>query len=233
MKKNGLKFDICIVDDLDRTQETAKIICGIIGCKHIITDKRARPLDVGDFTGKSKDEYPLDEYIKHRDKQIPGGESLNGFDKRQDGLFENIFRTVEKTGKVLLFIGHGSNVSYLSNKVKKGGEKVGYEGLVNPGGVLVFTDHGFFPLLNEREGTQIQRPYSDGTALSGFVTDEENHPPRECWNCRNYVYTPLGSECNNSLVKIDPELAVRKVDNGNIAVGERDCCNNFRNKVAS
>ncbi len=235
LQRQGLKFDIAIVDDLGRTQETAKIVCGILGIKHIITDTRARPLNVGDYTGKSKAEHPLEEFIANRAKKIPGGEALNGFDKREQSLFDNIFETVEKTGKLILFFGHGSNMSYLANSVRRFRKQpeVGYEGVTNPGGVAMFSDKGLFPLLNAREGSQIQRPFKDGTALTGFVTAEENRPPRACWNCSSFVQTATGGECQHPLVKIDPELAVRKADNGNIAVGDRDCCDSFRNKVAS
>jgi broad specificity phosphatase PhoE len=230
-----LQFEVAIVDDLDRTQETAKIVCGIIGTQHIITDKRARPLNVGDFTGKSKEKFPLESFIKDKNKVIPGGESINQFNKRQGGLFDNILETIEKTGKKLLFFGHGSNTSYLANAVRlnKNLPEVGYEGLVNPGGILQFTNVGIFPLTNKREGSVVEMPFKDGTLLAGFVDEKDNRPPRECWNCRNFVNQPTGGECNHSLVKIDPELQVRKVDNGNIAVGDRDCCDNFRNKVAS
>ena len=97
----------------------------------------------------------------------------------------------------------------------------------------MFSNMGLFPLTNKREGSAVEMPYSDGTLLSGFVTSEENKPPRSCWNCRNFVSGPTGGECNHPLVKIDPQLLVRKVDNGNIAVSDDSCCNSFRNKIAS
>jgi hypothetical protein len=133
----------------------------------------------------------------------------------------------------ILIVGHGSTVSFLNNHMTETTKEVGYEGLTEPGGVLVFTANGIIPLLKKRKPTH--NPYKDGTDVSGFVKDEENKPPRECWNCRNFQRDPqtyLG-ECTHLLVRIDPQLQSRKQTNDTIAVGDRDCCDNFRNKIST
>ena len=234
LKNTGLKFSIILTDDLDRTGETAEIVATILGIKpeNIIRDKRLRPLNMGEWTGKKKDEHPLGEFMKDKSKKIPGGESLNMLNKRQSSVFGDVMEMIAKTHALPLVIGHGTNAGYLhSHFNQKDKAEVGYEGLTHPGGVSVFTKDGVTPVFKKREGSP--QLYQDGTEVSGFVTDEQNRPPRECWNCRWARQFPAGLECANPLVQIDPQLQDRKQDNGNIAVGERDCCNSFQNKIGT
>lgn len=220
----GIKFPLIIVDDLARTQESAQIIGDILGISEIVTDKRLLPLNMGDLTGKSKEKYPLDDYLKHPKKMIPGGESLDTFNNRQAKVFSDILEAVAQIHKPILVVGHGSNASYLYHKVNKGGSEVGYEGMTKPGGVMAFTKDGLAAIFKKREGTP--QLYSDGTNLSGFVTDEENKPPRICSACK---WIKEGN-CTNPLVMIDPELKSRRNEDGAIKVGPKDCCNSFQNK---
>ena len=231
LKNVGYDIPLILCDDLDRTQETAHIVADILGIKEIETVPELKPLNVGDFTGKSKKDHPIEPYLKNPSIKVPGGESHNEFDVRMKKVFGDVLDLILKIKKPILVIVHGSNVSFLNNHLTQTPDEVGYEGLVNPSGVLVFTSKGIIPLTKKRDAHK--SPYKDGTALSGFVTDEENKPPRECWNCRNFQRDPqtyLG-ECTHLLVRIDPELQHRKQDNGTIAVGEKDCCDNFRNAI--
>lgn len=234
LKRAGIKIPFILSDDLDRTKETAKIVAEILGLKDddILLDKRLRPIDVGDFTGKSKETYPLTEYLADESKKIPGGESLGEFNKRQAKVFGDVAEAVQKAGQPFLIIGHGSNISYLHNHFNKKEKAVGYEGLVDPAGIVLFTKSGVTALKNLR-GLSASNPLKDGTALSGFVTDEESRPPRSCWNCRNYVVVAKQGACTHILVQIDPQLQDRKQADGTVAVGEQDCCDNFRNAVKS
>jgi len=230
----GLRFPLILTDDLDRTVETATIIAGILGIKpeNIVQDKRLRPLDMGDWTGKSKDAHPLDAYMKDKSKKIPGGESLNILNKRQSLVFADILETIAKIHSPVLVIGHGTNAGYLHTHFnKKDSKEVGYEGLTHPGGCSVFTKDGITPIFKKREGSP--QLYKDGTEVSGFVTSSENAPPRECWNCRWSQQSLPGLECTHPLVKIDPKTQGLKQTNGNIAVGERYCCDGFQNKIST
>lgn len=229
------EYPIIIADDLDRTQESAKILQSILGIEDIETVPALRPLNVGDFTQKSKEKYPLEEYLKDKNRVIPGGESVNQFSKRQAKFFAELLDKIADVQKLNpkatpVLVGHGSNVSFLNNHMSKTSKEVGYEGLTKPGGVLVFSSEGIAP-LTKKKGS-FHSPYADGTALSGFVTDEENRPPRECWNCRNFVRDVIGlGACTHTLVRIDPELKDQRQDDLTVAVKDRDCCNNFRNKI--
>lgn len=217
-------------DDLDRAVETREILADILGIQVRNTDRRLRPLNVGDYAGQNKDEYPLTQYMQNTNLRIPGGESLDMFNRRQAVVFDEISQIVEKLGKPILLVGHGSNVSFLYNHFNKSG-KIGYEGLVNPGGILVFTSAGVVPLTNKRES--VKTPLKDGTPLSGYVDSETNRPPRECWNCRNSAKDMAGYFCNHLVVKIDPELVSSRRTDGNVDVDERGCCDYFRNAVKS
>jgi len=120
----------------------------------------------------------------------------------------------------------------LHNAFNKSGGEVGYEGLVNPGGVLMFTSKGIEPLTQKR--SESPSLFKQGTATSGFVTSELNRPPRECWNCRWFSRNVLDlGACSNPLVRIDPKLVDRHQDDGSVAVGENDCCDAFANKIGS
>lgn len=234
LKNCGYKFPLILTDELDRTQETASIASSILDIREIETVPGLKPLNVGDWTGKSKIEHPVDPYLKHPEKKIPGGESHNEFDIRMAKVFSDILELIEEIKHPILIIAHGSTVSFLHNHMtKKAGEEVGYEGLVNPSGVLVFTEDGIIPLIKKR--TPVRNPYKDGTRVAGFVTEEENKPPRECWNCRysqKDIQTGLIS-CGNLMVRLDPELKEQRQTDGTVAVGERDCCDFFRNKIST
>lgn len=234
LKGMGYDFPMILCDDLDRTQETASIAASILGIKEIETVPGLKPLNVGDFTGKPKKDHPLDYYLKNADTPIPGGESHNQFDTRMKKVFGDVLDTIIETKQPLLLIGHGSTVSFLHNHMtRKPGEDVGYEGLVKPSGLLMFTKEGIIPLTKLKDA--FKNPYADGTALAGFVDEDENVPPRECWNCRNFTRDPQTNtgSCTHMIVRIDPELQSRRQTDGTVAVSDRDCCNYFRNKIST
>lgn len=232
IKKTGMEFPLLLSDDLNRSQESQRIVADILGIRELQVDKRLRPIDVGDFTGKDKDKYPLEEYFKSPSKKIPGGESVNIFNTRLAKVCADMNELVAQLKKPIVIIGHGSTISFLHNATSD--TQVGYEGLVHPGGVLAFYRSGIVPLFKQKYGEGDKAPHKDGTAVAGFVTDEENRPPRECWNCRNFGKEISGlGYCNHPLVVLDPQLQSRKQADGTIAVGDRDCCDNFRNKIST
>jgi 2,3-bisphosphoglycerate-dependent phosphoglycerate mutase len=227
LKRAGLEFPILITDDLPRAKETASILAEVLGIKAIESDRRARPLDVGDYTGKSKKKYPLDEYIKNQSKKIPGGESMKGFKKRAAEFHSDVFELIRKLKKPILKVDHGSTISFLNEIANQG--QSDYESLVKPGGVLVYTSQGFYPLLKMKVDEEDKQTWTDGTVISGFVTADENQPPRACFNCR-WVAKGVGDVlgCWHPLVQVDPQLQNRKQDDGSIAVAAWDCCNSFQ-----
>lgn len=69
---------------------------------------------------------------------------------------------------------------------------------------------------------------AQGTKASGFVTAEENKPPRECWNCIHYNLDVMA--CYNEDVMNDPEKKPIANDDGSIPAGYFDCSNYFRSR---
>lgn len=233
IKRAGLKFPLILCDDLLRAIETAKIASSILGIRTIEQDRRLRPLDVGEYTGKSKKQYPLDAYLENKNKKIPGGESMKQFNARLAKVSADILELVDKLKKPVLVIGHGSTASFWK-AVADGSSEAGYESIVQPGGVIAYTSLGVFPLFKQKYDEDEKPALADGTALTGFVTVEQNRPPRECWNCRSAergIASVLG--CWHPLVQIDPQLQDRRQDDGSVAVKDEECCNNFRNKIAT
>lgn len=145
-------IQIVIADALDRTIESAEIIGNRFGINRYEFLRGLHPLNMGDFTLKSKKEHPVDVYMKDPDKLIPGGESRKQFDQRQHDTFQAIMALVAEVdpGSIAI-IAHGSNVSYLHNEVFNPSESsVTYEGLVNPGGVIKATHTELKALTNLR-----------------------------------------------------------------------------------
>lgn len=181
-------IEIIIADSLDRTIETAEIIGNRLGIQKYEFLRGLHPLNMGDFTLKSKTENPVDPYMIDPDKRIPGGETRREFDERQKETFEAIKQVVSAVpGGNILVVGHGSNVSYLRNQMfSDGEEKVSYEGLVDPGGVLQVTQDGIRPLTNIRSKNKTEKKenidvridrltegQSEYMELSGAVKDAE------------------------------------------------------------
>lgn len=190
LKKIGVSSPIILSDDLSRSVESEKIIADILSIKEVEVDKRLRPLNVGDFTGKKKDDHPLDEYMKNMNKVIPGGESLNQFNKRLAKVFENILELVAQIGEPVLIIGHGSTLSFLNYVGNKA--EMGYEGLVYPGGVSVFTSKGITPLFSKK------LPDSEASKLDQslvlYMDGKEIGRPEgaRCADCRMFI---SGGKC--------------------------------------
>jgi len=220
LKGLGVDSPVIIADDLSRIQETAKIIADILGVKEIITDKRLRPVDVGDFTGKSKTAHPLDEFMEHPEKKIPGGESLNTFNKRQAKVFADITEAVTSVSKQLkrpvsfIVIGHGSNTSFLYHHVNKGGKEVGYEGMTEPGGILTFTKSGIEPIFKKRDKKDAERPRYPEDHVPGMVVPKGGSSCAKCeylgddkktctneyfikWNGSELIPAPIDEYCSD------------------------------------
>jgi broad specificity phosphatase PhoE len=168
-------IELIITDSLDRCLESAEILAHVLGVDRIVTVRGLHPLNMGDYTGKDKDKYPIEPFLKNPAKRIPGGETVNEFDQRQFAAFSGIMPIVDSlpTGHVLVE-GHGSTISFLHNRVfDKGEPVVGYEGLVDPGGLLAAERDGFTPLTRVRSG-KVARESADHAGymeLTGATKD--------------------------------------------------------------
>lgn len=231
-----MKIEYVISSDLSRTEESADIICEVLGLDEYHVDPLLRPLDTGDFAGKDKSENPIDEYLENSDKKFPNGESVIEFSARQQEFAKKIFGWIEngklKAGSVLC-VCHDDVIGYwLESQKKNPSDNYLNESpdAIKPGGVVLVTSGEILPIHGRNNGEVTW----DGTKLTGLVSDLENRPPRECWNCKYGNRDFLGIlGCTNSLVRIDPENMHLLQNDGSVAVGERWCCNYFTNKMTT
>jgi broad specificity phosphatase PhoE len=144
-----------ICSDLNRTVNTASIICTILGITEFETDRRLRPLNVGDFAGKDKKENPITKYLADKNLRFPGGETVNEFEARQHAFAEQIVSQIA-AGKIqpteLLVVAHVSNIMYWENVQSGRSDSDEYldesTDLVGPGGMVIVTDESVVPILN-------------------------------------------------------------------------------------
>lgn len=153
-KKVNAPLELIIMDTLDRVIESMELTAQTFGSGTIKFEmvRALHPLNMGDYTGKSKATYPVEPFLKDKDKVIPGGENVRGFDHREEKIFNLIYGIArDNPGGHLIVGAHGSNVAYLWNNVYHPGEELGYEGLVDPGGVIAVTEMGMYPLTRVRD----------------------------------------------------------------------------------
>jgi broad specificity phosphatase PhoE len=152
LKAVGANIQLVVSDSLDRVQETVERIAKSYPGAQLQFVRALHPLNMGDYTGKSKKEHPVEPFLKDKKKRIPGGETVEEFDQRQTGIFTKIFELTKDLPRASVLVGgHGSNVAYLYDEVFHPGEdSPGYEGLVEPGGLIAATPRGLVPLTRVR-----------------------------------------------------------------------------------
>lgn len=170
-------IEIIVTDSLDRCLESAEILAHVIGVDRIVSVRGLHPLNMGDYTGKSKEKYPVEPFIKDPKKRIPGGETLAEFNERQFAAFQGIMPLVDSLppGHVLVE-GHGSTISFLHNHIfEKGKPIVGYEGLVDPAGLIAAERDGLTPLTRVRDGKAARESadHAGYMELEGAVKDAD------------------------------------------------------------
>jgi len=144
LKGKGIKAIYC--SDLKRATETAAIVNKVLGLpRDPVPDERLRPWDVGDLSGKDKDENDdiLQDHIDHPKKVLPGGESLQHFCDRSQNVLDEYVEKAKKDGPILLVF-HTSNTVQLQNYCK-GSKATGRpesDECVTPGGIMKITDLG-------------------------------------------------------------------------------------------
>lgn len=145
------KIKHVFVSPLTRAQETATIICKKLGIEEYYIDDRLADLDVGDFTGKSEYENPIDEYLKDTSKKFPNGESIDDFDARQIDFGNYLVEQIEsglEAGSILI-VAHAPNIAFWNNIQNPDKQIAKEEELVRSGGIVLVTDEELFPLLGK------------------------------------------------------------------------------------
>lgn len=205
LKAIGAQIELVVADSLDRVQETIELLTKSFPEAQLQFVRSLHPLDMGDYIGKSKKDYPVEPFLKNTSKRIPGGETVDEFDARQNEIFSKIFPLARdlKGGRVLIG-GHGSNVAYLYNRVFHPGQSpVGYEGLVDPGGLIAATPGGLVPLTRSRN-KKGQKPgiIKEDSILPIYPPDHQvgMTVPEGGSNCKKCEYlADSQTDCKNKL----------------------------------
>jgi broad specificity phosphatase PhoE len=139
----GRKTGDIVSSELGRTQATANEIGKALG-KKVQLSKGLDSLDVGDVS-KIKDKDEADKVIHHHqdnpDEPIPGGESINHFDRRIEPELMKGIGTYYKTGLPSIFSIHHS-VQHTAGKIFNNDKD---SALTHPGGVVaVYKDSNGF-----------------------------------------------------------------------------------------
>jgi len=145
--------------DLERAMETAFIIANELGLDEPWSDFRLRPWNVGEFSGKNKDEHmdELMEYVDNPSWDVPGGESLDKFIDRIHEAIEYYIHEGRSEG-IKLLVTHTSDVIQLDNYVKgkSGHGRPEKDDTVEPGGIVKVSEKkgklSAEPVLREIKG---------------------------------------------------------------------------------
>lgn len=129
LKDKGIKS--IVTSSLVRHKQTAEILSKALGVP-VETDEGFRTLNVGDFTGKKRNEHAdrLQKYLDAPTVQIPGGETVNGFQERSNAAFARVRATEVPT----LIVTSRSNIYALLGAPTDKEVKV-----AEPGGVYELT----------------------------------------------------------------------------------------------
>lgn len=122
--------------DRKRAAETAKHIESWQRDDHkMVSMSRLRAWDLGDFAGKEKtaaNEKMVEDFVRHPDKRVPGGESLADFRKRVRPVFDAAEKAALKASAPPVFVAH-SSVLHEIGQMYNGGHQTA---LVEPGGIV-------------------------------------------------------------------------------------------------
>lgn len=140
--------------DLGRTQHTAQIISQYTGAD-VTPVHGLRPWNVGDLTGKpvEPNKKMVEDYQKHPDQPLPGGESYNTFLGRWRQSFSHIVQAASKLGRPVAAVTHTRNVNALEFDVKNTPTKL--DSMIPPGGIVradIFGSHIKLHNLDPEEG---------------------------------------------------------------------------------
>lgn len=136
-------IEVChiVSSDKKRAAKTAEIIGSRKHIQPLLTDS-IHPLDVGDFSGKPKNEEnraALEHYINHPELTIPGGEALNDFKARVRPAIQEAMEIADNSGQPILLVVHSSIIHEIGSMIN------GHHGstLVEPGGVAaIYMENG-------------------------------------------------------------------------------------------
>jgi hypothetical protein len=156
------------------------------------------------------------------------------FERRLTKAFSAILDTRKKIKSIPIIATHRSVSAWVCKQYGYVEQEMDYTraSVVWEGGIVVIDSDGARPIykpLVQNTAEDLQ-PF-DGTHISGFVTAEDNQPPRQCDNCKWWA---RDSSCHHQVVTADDEPGIlygkKRNKEGYWIMGPRDCCNNMQNK---
>lgn len=121
--------------DKKRTSDTADVIAQRHKDVPVFANRDLSGFNVGDLGGEPKSKENLDiiaDHVKHPDKPMPGGESLNHFRTRVRPLIAEAVELAMEAGKPILIVAHSSVIREVDNMYGSGRSTA----LAEPGGVV-------------------------------------------------------------------------------------------------
>jgi broad specificity phosphatase PhoE len=155
------------------------------------------------------------------------------FESRNEKAFDAILKAAKEKKAVPLIVCHRSNTAWAAKHFSGVQQDLDYReaSLVWEAGVVIIEENAAVPVYRAlTENPRANLIPLDGTSISGFVTAEDNKPPRECGNCKWMDR----DHCENPLVAADDEIGfrynLRRNSEGEWIVPKDACCNAFQNK---
>lgn len=111
LMRRGLVPDRIVSSDLERAQQTARVIQRRTHAPLRAT-RQLRPWNAGQLAGKAVQhvERDLKFYIEHEDKAPPDGESMRAFFRRFIHFLATQFYDVERSGEMVCLVCHTRNL---------------------------------------------------------------------------------------------------------------------------
>jgi probable phosphoglycerate mutase len=107
----GVEIDLCVTSEFPRAQETARLALAGRDISRMV-DPGLNDIRVGEFEGKTLDDYRVWKRAHSRDDAFPGGESLNDAAHRYADAFERVLNREEPT---IFVVCHEIPVRYAVN----------------------------------------------------------------------------------------------------------------------
>ena len=235
LQKLNQKFYKIICSPLDRALLTAAIIAEYLDIENLEIDERLHPLNVGDYAGKPKQDYPIQSFLDNPKKKFPGGESIEEFEARQHSFAKYLLTYIEQekssSDAEVLVLAHVSNVMYWWN-LQTGAHSEEYLGettdIVEPGGIALVSEYTTIPIFKANRSAESQKPESDtvnthsikGEPGTGYESGKNG--PFRCSNCEYFRNDSCGQKdmlekskqprTSEGRVQVDPDGCCEYID---------------------
>lgn len=164
-------------------------------------------------------------------------EKPTAYEARTQTAFAGVLAAAKASKRIPLIAWHRSGTAWLVKTIGGVLQDIDYReaAAVREGGIIeISTERGAVPVYKTLdENARENLDPSDGTHISGFVTADVNHEPRNCGNCKWLDK----DHCEHPVTNADDELGLFFGRKRNAAtkwlVEATDCCNSFQHKIGT